>query len=72
VAIPLLRDAVSAPDGSWSIAITDSALVFTTGQPGDQKVLATVPRAGVVLAQWAPGRNVARWEAALREAGNRD
>jgi hypothetical protein len=71
-AIPLLRDAVSSPDGTWSIAITDSALVFTTGQPGTRKVVATVPRARVVLAQWALGRNVARWDAVVKKAGNRD
>ncbi len=78
-AVPDAADAVSSPDGTWTLLVTGSQLLVMTGTDLTRRktvsALAKPPDAGdevngsvrIVMAQWAVGdRNVARWSAALR------
>jgi hypothetical protein len=64
-AIPGLRDAVSSPDGSWTVALTGSELIFVPDTPRARRVITTVQSLRVVMAQWAVGQQVARWSEAV-------
>jgi hypothetical protein len=64
--IPGLIDAVSSPNGSWTVAITRSGLMFVSGKAQKRTPITTVNESlRLVMAQWALGKHVARWSAAI-------
>ena len=63
--IPGLTDAVSTPDGAWTIALTNSELVFVPGNLSGRRTISTVPSLRVLMAQWAVGKHVAPWNEAI-------
>ena len=63
--IPGLIDAVSSPDGSWSVAITPSELMFVSGKAQNLSRVTTVKSLRLVMAQWALGKHVTRWSTAV-------
>jgi hypothetical protein len=67
-AVPRAIDAFSSPAADMLIVVAPSELqVFEVrGQSLGEK-LVTVPAGQVVMIQWALGRNVARWTAAVRQ-----
>jgi hypothetical protein len=62
---PDVIDAHVAPGGRWTIAQTERQLLVLDGtQPA--LVLPIESRDSIVMVEWATGRNVARWDAAVR------
>lgn len=79
-AVPDVVDAVSSPDGAWTLVVTRSQLLFVSGRDLSRKtVLSSLlerehasssdPAVRLITAQWAVGDpNVTRWSGALASA----
>jgi hypothetical protein len=53
-------DAVSSPDGRWTLALDRNGLSFVRG-PKPARPHRVVPDTQVVMVEWATGAHVARW-----------
>jgi hypothetical protein len=71
-AVPKAVDAVAAPNGDLVVAFTgDSLFAFASTRTALGTRLLAMPfvRGGIVMAQWATGRSVARWDAEVARLG---
>jgi hypothetical protein len=67
-AMPDLQDAVSSPDATWTLLLTPSALVFVPRSDVAHRTrLSSVPKAKIVMAEWAIGTHVGEWSKVLAD-----